>query len=70
VAQQFRWFKNYEKALALLREKNTGVCNKTGKQFGEVIEHFILGADETCLIADADGDLRILGEAGNRKHEK
>ena len=70
VAQQYRWFKNYDKALRFLREKNTGVCNKTGKSFGEVIEHFVLGGDETCLMADADGELRIMGEAGKKKHEK
>jgi len=35
VAQQYRWFKNYEKGLRFLREKNTGVCRKTGKTFGE-----------------------------------
>jgi hypothetical protein len=71
VAQQFRWFKLYEKALCFLRTKNTvGVCNKTGKSFGELIDHFILGGDETNLIADADGDLRIVGEKGKKKHEK
>ena len=70
VAQQFRWFKNYKRAISFLQEKNTGICKKTGKQFGELIEHFILGADETCAIADADGDLRILGEHGKKKHEK
>jgi hypothetical protein len=42
------------------------VCNKTGKSFGEFIDHFILGGDETNLIADADGDLRIVGENGRR----
>jgi hypothetical protein len=70
VAQQFRWFKLYEKALCFLRTKNTGVCNKTGKSFGDLINHFILGGDETNLIADADGELRIVGEKGKKKHEK
>jgi hypothetical protein len=70
VAQQFRWFTLYSKALAFLREKNTGVCRVTGKSFGEVIEYFILGGDETNLIADADGELRIVGEKGKKKHEK
>ena len=70
VAQQFRWFKLYEKALLFLRTKNTGVCNKTGKSFGELIDHFILGGDEMNLIADADGELRIVGEKGKKKHEK
>mmetsp|Transcript_38277 Transcript_38277/g.92336 ORF Transcript_38277/g.92336 Transcript_38277/m.92336 type:complete len:312 (-) Transcript_38277:1658-2593(-) len=50
VAQQFRWFKMYEKALDRLRAKNTGVCRKTGKSFGELIEYFIIGADETCMM--------------------
>jgi hypothetical protein len=53
-----------------LQEENTGVCNKTGKSFGEVIEYFILGGNETCLIADTDGDLRIVRERGRKKHEK
>ena len=70
VAQQFRWFTLYSKALAFLREKNTGVCRVTNKSFGEVIEYFILGGDETNLIADADGELRIVGEKGKKKHEK
>ena len=34
VAQQFRWFKNFEEALSWLRKVNMGVCRKTGKQFG------------------------------------
>jgi hypothetical protein len=42
------------------------VCNKTGKSFGEFIDHFILGRDETNLIADADGDLRLLERKGRR----
>ncbi len=46
------------------------VCNKIDKSFGEVIEYFILGGNETCLIADADRDLRIVGERGKKKHEK
>jgi hypothetical protein len=45
VAQQFRWFKLYKKALCFLQTKNTGVCNKTGKSFGELIDHFILGSN-------------------------
>ncbi len=70
VAQKFGWFKLYEKALCFLRNKNTGVCNKTGKSFGELINHFILGGNETNLIVDADGELRIVEEKGKKKHEK
>jgi hypothetical protein len=46
------------------------VCDKTGKSFGELIDHFIIGGNETDLIADADGDLRIVGEKGKKKHKK
>ncbi len=53
-----------------MQEKNTVVCNKTGKSFREIIEYFILGGNETCLIADADRDLRIVGERGRKKHKK
>ena len=34
------------------------MCRKTGKQFGEFLEHFIIVSDETNLIADADGDVK------------
>ena len=70
VAQQFRWRKMVDKAMNILRERNTGVCQVTGKTFGELIEHFIIGGDETNLICDADGDMKIIGEFGRKKHEK
>ena len=35
-----------------------------------MIENFILGADKSCLMADADGDLKLLGKYSKRKHEK
>ena len=70
VAQQYCWFKNYARAISFLREKNTGVCNKTGKHFGKLIEHFIVCGDETCLMSDTDGNLCVLGEAGKKKHKK
>ena len=36
-------------ALAFMREKNTGLT-PDGKTFGEVIDHFFAGGDETCLL--------------------
>ena len=70
VAQQYRWFKLYAEALRFLREKNTGVCRRTGKSFGEVIGYFIAGGDETCLMADANGNLRVVCEVGKTKHDR
>jgi hypothetical protein len=52
-----------------LRNRNTGVCRKSGKAFEELMDHFILGGDETCLLA-SDGTVRIIGDTEKRKHEK
>ena len=41
----------------------------TGKSFGGLINHFMIGLDKTCLIADSDGDMIIIGEFRKRKHE-
>ena len=70
VAQQYRWFQTFDRSLDILRAKNTGLCKKSGLPFEEVMEHFLIGLDEACLIADADGNIKILGEFGRRKHEK
>ena len=69
MEQQFCWFENYGKVLSFLCEKNTGLCNRTGKSFGELIHHLIVGGDETCMMADAGGYLKIVGEAWKNKHK-
>ncbi len=46
------------------------MCNATRKLFGELIDHFILGDNETNLIADANGERKIIGEMEKEKHEK
>ena len=53
-----------------LRTLNTGKCNKSGQTFGELIGHFIIGLDEMCLMSDTHGNLRIIGAAEKKKHEK
>ena len=35
-----------------------------------MIEHFIIGVNETCFMVDADGDMKIIREFGRKKHEK
>ena len=49
VGQQFRWHTTIDQALAFLREKNVGLTPE-GKSFGEVIDHFVTGGDETCFL--------------------
>jgi len=68
--QQYRWFVCYESAIAELRRHNTGCCRLTGKTFGELIQFFICGSDETCFQASKDGSLYIVGASGRKKHEK
>ena len=52
VVQQHRWHTTIDTALKCLCEKNTGIC-KCGcdKSFGELIGEFVVGADETCIMA-------------------
>ena len=70
VNAQWRWMENYRKALDFLRKHNTGVCQKTGKSFGEIIDHFVVGANEACLMTDNHGNFRIIGAADKKKHER
>jgi hypothetical protein len=70
VAQQFHWLTMLHAGFDYLCTHNTGCCNLTGKSFGELIEHFVVGGDDACLMADSNGNLRIVGAVGTRKHEK
>lgn len=70
VKQQFRWHKMVDGVLNLLRHVNTGVCRLTGKTFGEVMHHFVVGGDETCFQASDVGDAMVIAEHGNKKAEK
>lgn len=67
VKQQFRWFSNVEKAYKFLRENNTGVCRRTGKSFGELIDHFVVSADETCVQNDSQGELKVFWRSGEKE---
>ena len=52
----------------ILRDRNLGT-NPQGQTFGELMPHYIIGGDETCLLASA-GDMQIIGDKEKRKHEK
>ena len=68
VPQQFRWHSNVDAAYQMLRDRNleVGIDCKT---FGELMAHFILGGDETCLLA-SNGDVTVIGDKLKAKHEK
>jgi hypothetical protein len=63
LSQQFRWHTTYDSALDELRRRNTGLCNKTGKTFGELIQHFIVGGDETCFMPCEQRTVKVIAAA-------
>ena len=50
-----------------MREKNVGLT-PDGRTFGEVIDDFVVGGDETCFLASA-GDIKIIGDKDKPKHD-
>ena len=68
--QQWRWHTTVDNAFEQLRAKNQGRCKLTGKTFGELIGHFIIGGDEACFIANATGDGKVIASCDIQKQEK
>ena len=48
--------------------RGTQDFNKSGKTFGEVMEHFIIGVDEYCFVTSANSDCRVIGSVGKAKN--
>ena len=67
VAQKYQFFKKYQEGLKFLHEKNPLRCGNLGRNFGALIQHFIVGNYKTCLIVNVDGDEKIVG--GSQKGE-
>ena len=57
IAQHYRWHRLVDQKYDHLRATNTGPCRRSGKTFGDVIQHFIWGLDEMCLMNDHRGNL-------------
>ncbi len=53
-----------------LRRINTGLCQSTGKTFGEVMPYFLIGLDEMCPMSDTHSDLCVFASADKKKQEK
>ena len=67
---QWRWYIFFTSMFNDLRRKNGGLCKNTGKTFGELMQHFVLGLDKACIMADAGGNIKIIGAADRKKNEK
>ena len=52
-----------------LCEMNLGLCQKSGKSFGELMPHFICGLDEMCPQSDANSDTQVFGSAKKKIHK-
>ena len=52
---QWRWYSFVTSMLNDLRRKNGGLCKNNGKTFGDLIQYFVLGLDEACIMEDAGG---------------
>ena len=68
--QQWSWHNLVDSTYDTLRNDNTCLCKKSGKNSGEVLLHFIIRLDERCLLDYSTGHFRISGSATKKKHEK
>ena len=60
----------FQQQLDCMRIMNTGVCKSTGKNFGEVIQHFVYGGNETCMQACENVITKVIGSKNWKKHER
>ena len=68
-AQQYRWHTLVDSQLNVLRERNTGLCQcGCVKSFRELIDSFIIAADETCIMAGEKITLKFLGAKHKKKN--
>ena len=56
-----------DRVYTILRERNIGTLFD-GRTFGEVMHYFVIGGDESCLLA-SNGEVRIIGDKEKKKHE-
>ena len=47
-----------------------GICRFSGKNFGQLIQHFISSGDDTCFMACGYGTLKVIGSADWKNDEK
>ena len=67
---QWRWYGFGTGMFNEVQKKDMDVCKNTAKTFGELMHNFFLGLDEACIMADDGRNIRIIGAANRKKHEK
>jgi len=65
VKQQLRWHACVDDAIEDMRR-----LNQPHSAFMQVEDHFFGNLDETCLMANADGSIRVIASASKKKTEQ
>ena len=65
VKQQLRWHTTIQEAIDYQRK-----VNKPEAEYLEVEDFFFGNLDETCLMANSDGSVRVVASASKKKTEK
>jgi len=65
VEQQLRWHATVEEALGFQRK-----MNQPADEYLMLEDHFLGNLDETCLMANADGSVRVIASLSKKKTEK
>ena len=65
VEQQLRWHTTVQEAIDFQRQ-----VNKPAAKYLELEDYFFGNLDETCLMANADGSVRVVASASKKKTEK
>ena len=67
---QWIWYGFATGMINELRKNNVGVCKKTGNNFGQLMQNFVLALDGAFIMADAGRNFRIIGDSDREKYEK
>jgi len=65
IDQQLRWHTCIEEALEFQKR-----VNLPAEEYEKVKDHFLGNLDETCLMANADGSVRVIASQTKKKTEK
>ena len=54
---------------AKLEQENEIIFQRTRKRSIRMIEHFVIGLDEMCLVSDNHRSLQVVGAVDKKNHE-
>ena len=66
---QWRWYSFVTSMFNDQQRNNGGLCKNTSKKFRALMQHFVLGLVEACIMVDGGGNIKIIGAANRKNHE-